>query len=150
MRSVVEDGRGVIPNVLPENNMETPTRPKRKRRFRFSLRVMVVLTFLFAIYFAHGPATRTTGVKDVKQLSDRSYTLTRPLAPLLIERRMVGARFTPVAQKPEEYCRTEYFIWIHGYVLQLPFKGEETRQLTPGVSYSIHDTPEHWFPSYSW
>ena len=75
--------------------------------------------------------------------------MVRTLAPLLIEGRKIGARFGAVTKLPEEYCLTEYYIWFHGYVWQLPYSNEDIRPVPKGASI-LSELPPEWLPKYSW
>lgn len=98
---------------------ETSTAPKR-RRLRFSLRILLILITLACLYLGCWFPTATTGVRDV---NERFSARTMPKAPLILVQDVYE---TLVRQPPPTFVPTAmtrrtrtYYFWFFGWSVEL-------------------------------
>ncbi len=104
---------------------------KRKRKLlRFSLRSLLIAPLLVGMYFACGYPTKTMGAKDVAayQRANNLHQISPSYVAPFVLKCWVSTRNRPNRTTTTE---TTYYLWIFGYVKQLPFDRVETEKDAP-------------------
>ncbi|MEO1616954.1 MAG: hypothetical protein AAFV88_13945 [Planctomycetota bacterium] len=99
----------------------------KKLRFRFSLRTVIVVTLLFAGYFACWPVTEQQGVDDVsRHRHERHQQLhsVKPIAPLIVRGTDLSGRLNKrdkngVYSLNSVQYHHEYYVWFFGFVIKV-------------------------------
>jgi len=95
----------------------------KPRRFRFSIRTLVITVTLACCYAACWGPTKEHGPNDVIARETRSGTIihnTSPVMPLVVSMHWEGG--TPSRPKWVEHW--EYYFWFFGYTAKLPYGRE--------------------------
>jgi hypothetical protein len=111
--------------------MDIIQKPAKRRRVRFSLRVLIVVMTLVCLYFASWRPTVTHGVADVSErLTKENHGVpvqARPKAPLLLALEVVHVRVG--ANGTQLVTESTYYPWFYGRVAEMPFTKEWVRDL---------------------
>jgi hypothetical protein len=104
--------------------------PKR-RRFRFGLRGLIILTTLVCLYFACWWPTKASGQKDFTEWfapRNGGYRVTATaVAPLVLALSTVETRTTATGM--DAVVESQYFVWAFGWLAELPFTTERVRAI---------------------
>jgi hypothetical protein len=94
--------------------------PPKRRKLRFSLRVLLILITISCLYLGCWFPTATTGVRDVYE---RYSIQTRPIMPLILAldiseslMRQPPPSFTPVVVRQRTRI---YYFWFFGWTKEL-------------------------------
>lgn len=88
----------------------------KRRRFRFTLKLLLSLPLIVAAYLALGPATNSLGVKDVGKILGEHNGSPTAMAPLLLKHSVIHVDIPVMSQT------THYYFWFFGFVAKLPYK----------------------------
>ena len=94
----------------------------RRLRLRFSIRTLLVLPLLVAMYFALAAATKRYGREDVARVFETEHGGGLPgyVAPLIFEHWTMRATGGPNAS-PNAEVTAHYYVWFFGYVWHTPY-----------------------------
>lgn len=101
--------------------MEAEMRLNVLRRLKFSLRSLLALPLIVAIYFVLGGPTKRSGLRDVEQFvlyKDDSRQPARYHSPLLVTVSETDFSVTLPDQFAME-TKTTYYFWLFGFVMPL-------------------------------
>ncbi|MEM6469430.1 MAG: hypothetical protein AAF802_07650 [Planctomycetota bacterium] len=89
----------------------------RKLCLRFSLRTVIVVTLLFAAYFACWPATKDKAAADVSKGAEVDFRQApEPIAPLFVRRTIHDVTFYSSRSVRKSH---EYYFWCFGFTAKL-------------------------------
>ncbi|WP_235909059.1 hypothetical protein, partial [Roseiconus nitratireducens] len=94
----------------------------RRLRPRFSIRTLLILPLLVAVYFALDAATKRYGPDDVARVFEAEHGGGLPgyVAPLIFEHWTMNATAGPNAS-PNSEVTAHYYVWFFGYVWRTPY-----------------------------
>jgi hypothetical protein len=103
------------------------------RRFRFSLRTLVILVAVVCCALASWHWTKTRGVKAIRQIEENEPT--KAVAPFLLAcyaDEIHGGVITTMVTK------RRYYIWFFGFVKELGFMASESSQPMTLEQFEVH------------
>ncbi len=105
-----------------------------RSRFRFSIRLLLVLPLLVAIWLAGAKMTQRYGTTQVSQwlaAKDREGTYATYEAPFLLSTGTIR-----LVSGTQAETNKQYYLWLFGAVLQIPLNRKFNDTIGPGNSFS--------------
>ncbi len=105
-----------------------PPRNTMKPRLRYSLRTLLLIPVAIGLFFAIGQITRSYGTPQMKEWmkENRNGRHVHYERPLLFSLATLRPKSPNVVQTKEQY-----FLWLFGTVLELPFERHFTDTIGP-------------------
>ncbi len=114
--------------------MDAASITSKRRKFRFSLRLLVIITTVVCFYFACWRPTVTSGVADVSARLTRENggipSRAVAKAPLFLANEVNEVR-TDRSGTTNLVTKTTYYFWFFGGVMKTPFSKEWVKPASP-------------------